>query len=326
MRFVVCGEALIDLLQLAPQSDDEGGDGSRPYFRTLWEAQSAGGPMNTAVALAQLGDDVQFLGRFSTDVYADQLTRHLEDCRVGLDLAVTAPGQPTSLAVVSLDAHGKATYVFHFEQTANFAWTPDDLPQLGADDWLHVASLATVVEPGASVLLAWLAGSTCSLSYDINVRPSVITDPHAYWRAVVPWLSVCATKRALVKASDDDVAFLGQGSGHTGTPVEIAQAWVRELGLTRFVITLGPDGAAAVESDGTVVTVPGHQVDVADTVGAGDTFMAGMLDALGSSAGIEDAMRQGSMASAFVVTRTGAQPPTRAELTDFARDRGEPTG
>jgi len=320
MRFVVCGEALIDLLQLP---DPDGPGDRRPHFRTLWEAQSAGGPMNTAVALAQLDDDVQFLGRLSTDVYADQLRRHLVDCQVGLDLATTVPGQPTSLAVVSLDEQAKASYVFHFENTANFGWALADLPSLEPEDWLHIASLATVVEPGASTLLAWTAGLPCRLSYDINVRPSVIEDPVAYWRAVSPWLSVCAAQGGLVKASDDDIAFLGRGSGHSGTPVEIARSWVRELGLHRMVITLGPDGAAAVEADGTVVTVSGHAVSVNDTVGAGDTFMAGLLDALGDGADLDAALRQGVLASAFVVTRAGAQPPTRAELDRFAQDRAD---
>lgn len=322
MRFVVCGEALIDLLQLPPAADR--GSTEPPHFRSLWEAQSAGGPMNTAVALAQLDADVQFLGRFSTDVYAEQLHRHLDDCRVGLDLATSVPGQPTSLAVVSLDGEGKASYVFHFENTANFGWATADLPSLPSDTWLHIASLATVVEPGASVLLAWVAGLSCQLSYDINVRPSVIPDPDRYWRSVVPWLSVCAAKQALVKASDDDIAFLGTGSGHTGSPVEIARAWVRELGLHRVVVTLGPDGAAVVEADGSVHAVKGHQVELVDTVGAGDTFMAGLLDGLGRGADIADAMRQGALASAFVVTRSGAQPPTRAELAEFARGRGGP--
>lgn len=309
MRFVVCGEALIDLFPRPTAGDDAAGR----HFRSLWEAQSAGGPMNTAIALGRLDDQVSFLGRLSNDVYGAQLRAHLADNRVALDLAVDSD-QATSLAVVSLDDAGKASYVFHFADTANFGWRPHELPALGESDWLHIASLATVIDPGASVLLDWARGCPGPVSYDINVRPTVISDPAAYWQLVLPWLEVCARPGGVVKASDDDIAFLAGGSGHRGDPVAVARAWVRELGLDRVVVTLGPHGAACVQRDGSVIRVPGCAVDVADTVGAGDTFSAGLIDALAAGADIEQALRRGVAASAVVVTRSGAQPPTRAEL------------
>ncbi len=136
--------------------------------------------MNTAVALGRLGCPVEFLGRLSTDVFGDQLRRYVAHAGVGLDLAVTSD-QATSVAVVSLDSAGKASYVFHFADTANFGWRPEELPTLDAGSWLHIASLATVVEPGARTLLDWVAGSGARFSFDANVRSSVITDPVEYW-------------------------------------------------------------------------------------------------------------------------------------------------
>ena len=145
VRFVVCGETLIDLVR-----SDEAGDS----FSSTWLALSAGGPMNSAVALGKLGTDAHFLGRLSSDAFGMQLRGHIEAAGVSLDLA-TESSQATSIAVVSLDAEGGASYTFHFADTANFGWQFEDLPSLSADDWLHIASLACVVSPGGDVLLDW---------------------------------------------------------------------------------------------------------------------------------------------------------------------------
>src|SRR5215203_5483693 len=167
-RFVVCGEALIDLVQ--PDT------ASRDSFSSTWLALSAGGPMNSAVALGKLGADTHFLGRLSRDAFGRQLRQHILEANVQLDLA-TESSQATSIAVVSLDEKGVASYTFHFNDTANFGWQIDDLPDLNIDDWLHIASLSCVVSPGAEVLLDWCRGSKSEASYDINVRPTLITDP-----------------------------------------------------------------------------------------------------------------------------------------------------
>ncbi|HET9649643.1 MAG TPA: PfkB family carbohydrate kinase, partial [Microlunatus sp.] len=195
-RFVVCGESLIDLIQAAEQP---GGN-----FSSTWLALSAGGPMNSAVALSRLGADTHFLGRFSRDSFGRQLTSYISEAGVALDLA-TESSQSTSIAVVSLDQDGVASYTFHFAETANFGWQSEDLPNLGSDDFLHIASLATVVSPGAQVLLDWAAHLTCRISYDINVRPTVITDPDEYWEHVRPWLRTVGVHHGIVKASDEDV-------------------------------------------------------------------------------------------------------------------------
>jgi fructokinase len=135
-RFVVCGETLIDLIR-SP-------DGPQDAATSTWSALSAGGPMNSAVALGRLGVPTHFLGRLSTDTFGQQLRRYIDGARVQLDLAVES-SQATSLAIVSLDQQGVASYTFHFAETANFGWQPDELPALIADDWLHIASLSCVV-------------------------------------------------------------------------------------------------------------------------------------------------------------------------------------
>ena len=203
-RFVVCGETLIDLVQSEAADADS--------FSSTWLALSAGGPMNSAVALGKLGGDTHFLGRISRDAFGRQLRQHILEANVKLDLA-TESSQATSIAVVSLDELGVASYTFHFHDTANFGWQIDDLPELSSDDWLHIASLSCIVSPGAEVLLDWMRDVRAGVSYDINVRPTVITDPDAYWSKVQPWLRAVGRRGGIVKASDEDIKFLAEAAG-----------------------------------------------------------------------------------------------------------------
>jgi fructokinase len=321
-RFVVCGEALIDLVR--PDT------ASRDSFSSTWLALSAGGPMNSAVALGKLGADTHFLGRLSRDAFGRQLRQHILEANVQLDLA-TESSQATSIAVVSLDEKGVASYTFHFNDTANFGWQIDDLPELNVDDWLHIASLSCVVSPGAEVLLDWMRGVKSGVSYDINVRPPVITDPDVYWTKVQPWLRVVGRRQGIVKASDEDINFLakaaasgaGQGGGESGSdPVELAGRWVEEYGLGLVVITLGPGGGAAVEPGGNITRVPGFPTKVVDTVGAGDTFMAGFLDGyVKLQLGLAAALERGTAAASIVCSRRGPQPPTSAEVDDLIAEK-----
>jgi fructokinase len=307
-RFVVCGETLIDLVQ--------GGSGTGDSFRSSWEALSAGGPMNSAVALGKLGDDVHFLGRISTDAFGRQLREHITRAGVELDLA-TESSQATSIAVVSLDEEGVASYTFHFAETANFGWQVDDLPTLTSDDWLHIASLSCVVSPGAEVLLDWMRTVSSGVSYDINVRPTVISDPEAYWAKVQPWLRAVGRRGGVVKASDEDIKFLAK-AGFGGDPLELAASWVEQYGLGLAVVTLGAGGGAAVEPGGAVTRVQGFPTRVVDTVGAGDTFMAGFLDGhVQRQLPLAESLRRGAAAASIVCSRQGAQPPTTAEVNDL---------
>lgn len=311
-RFVVCGETLIDLVK------DE--DAPSDTFSSSWLALSAGGPMNTAVALGLLGNPTQFLGRISTDDFGRQLRGHIERAGVQLDLAVTTD-EFTSLAVVSLDEQGKASYAFHFDQTANFRWQPDELPALSADDWLHIASLALVVEPGAEVLLDWVRGTSAPISIDINVRPTVISDPAEYWRRVQPWVALVGERGGIVKASDDDLAFLARAGGGADWK-QLAEGYRTEHGVGHVLVTRGEGGASALPREGDWVDVAGFPTEVLDTVGAGDTFMAGFLDGfVARGAGLSDALTRGAAAASIVCGRKGAQPPSTEEVDALVATR-----
>ena len=304
MRFVVCGEALIDLMP----------EGGGTPAESPWVARSGGGPLNSATALARLGKDTHFLGRLSSDAFGVQLRSHLEAAGVSLDLAV-ATDDATSVAVVSLDDQGKASYAFHFHGTSNFNWHADEFPTLGGDDWLHFGSIGAVIGAGAKNVLDFVSRTDAAVSFDINVRPSTLPDRAEYFSRVSDLMAAVGSGGGIVKASDEDIAWLVDDDSD---PLGYAEGWAAEYGLALFLVTLGPDGAAAVWPDGRRAQVPGHRVEVVDTVGAGDTFMAGFLSAYTvNPRDVEAALRRGAGAAALVCTREGAQPPTAEELDAF---------
>lgn len=303
-RIVVCGEALIDFVPVASPPDTR---------VSSWRALSAGGPMNTAIGLARLGTPVEFLGRLGDDAFATQIRAHVASNGVGTTLAVNTP-EPTSLAIVSLDPAGKASYTFHFAGTANFGWRPEELPRLASGDWLHIASLVTIVPPGNDALLAWVREGTGPMSLDVNVRPTVEPDLASYWRRVEPWLHAVGARGGLVKGSDEDFELLAAASGLPTDAAALAQALCTRYGVRWAVITLGADGAVAYGPDGPVA-IPSPPVRLVDTIGAGDTFMAGLLDGLVTRGlPLTDALRRGARAAALVCEREGADPPTAAEV------------
>lgn len=228
-----------------------------------------GGPANTAAALARLGTRVRFLGRLSGDVFGELFRERLAG--VDLSYAIDA-GEPSTLAVASLDEDGKARYSFHAEGTADWQWAEAELGGAALDGMrcLHTGSLALVRPPGREAVEAFAAAAATrvTVSVDPNVRPS-LADREAY--AVERW---CAFADVL-RLSDEDLEFL-----RPGEPVErVCDGW-HEAGARLVVVTKGAEGAL-VSLGGKRVTVPAVKVDVVDTVGAGDAFTAGLLHWLG---------------------------------------------
>ncbi|MDR0959497.1 MAG: carbohydrate kinase [Propionibacteriaceae bacterium] len=318
-KVLVCGETLIDLLPQGSGSPEE----------SLWRGRSAGGPLNSAVALARLGRSVGLVTRLGADAFAAQLGAFIVE--QGIDAtAVVHSNDATPLAIVSLDDEGKASYVFHFTGTAAFGWKPDELPEPDPGTWLHLASLGWVVEPGATVLREWLSRTASQwggLSYDINVRPHVIPDPSAYWRLVRPIVETVGRAGGVIKASDDDLAFLAPAIASTipGTlPYDeqdpsaaartIAEHWARAHNTT-VVVTLGADGSLAATSESTIFCPP-VAVNVVDTVGAGDAFMAGFLDSHLAGGSLEVALHHGAIIAGLTCQQVGANPPAAETVDD----------
>ena len=172
----------------------------------------------------------------------------------------------------------------------------------------------TVVGPGDEALLAWVRAGAGPLSLDVNVRPTVLPDLTAYWGRVEPWLEAVGRRGGLVKGSDEDFALLAGASGLPTAPEALVVALRERYGARWAVLTRGADGAVAAGPDG-VVSVPSPPVRLVDTIGAGDTFMAALLDALVlGGLPLAEALGRATAAAALVCEREGADPPTRAEL------------
>ena len=301
MALAVVGESLVDILVAA--------DGER--------VERAGGScLNVAVAAARLGATTTLVTQLGDDDRGDLIRRHAAGSDVDLRASRTRSGR-TATATARIGDGGAATYDFDLE------WAP---PSLRVEDLptppraLHIGSLGTTLAPGdetvAELVEAVSAQAGAVVSYDPNVRPSFITDPAAALAGVRSW----AARADLVKLSDEDCEHLSPGSD----PGELAASLLG--GRTRLVVlTRGGEGATAYAEDLTL-SVEAPAAEVADTVGAGDTFSAALLAALLAEHRLGDdawyreellvrrVLTSAAAAAAVTVTRPGADPPRLAEL------------
>ena len=299
MTIWVCGEVLIDLIP--------GADGVRI-------GHVGGGPANTAKALARLGRDVQFIAGISTDVDGVAARKELLEDEVKLDLALTSD-KPTCLAIVSLDSNGSASYEFKIAGTATFDFSLDWLPDPARykPNVLHIGTLATVIQPGADVLYDWAlrVAEFAPIVFDPNIRPAVLADRDLYEAAVEKWAAISS----VIKVSDDDLAWLYPGQNYA----DVAARWIND-GAALVVVTRGAQGIIGFTSEGPV-EVEGAKITVADTVGAGDTVGAIIVEAMiekGILALNGDVLRatlhRAAVAAGITCSRKGAQPPYKHEL------------
>jgi fructokinase len=294
----VVGEVLIDLL---PEGTDR-----KPVV--------GGGPANTAKALAKLGIDTQFMDGISTDGYGQMAKDELVNAGVKLDY-VKYSDKPTCLAIVSISDLGSATYEFVIENTATFDFTHDWLPNPHTDrpSLLHVGTLASVIEPGASVLFEWAqsVAKVAPIVFDPNIRPAVISDRKQYLAQVERWVEISSA----VKVSDEDINWLYPSIGVE----QIINDWLTK-GPSLIVVTHGDKGLTGYRINERV-SVDAVKVKVADTVGAGDTVGAILVEAvvkdgLDNLTGVrlETMLKRAAKAAAITVSRVGANPPTSEEL------------
>ncbi len=301
-----CGEALIDMV---PQ---DGGEGPQAFVPHV-----GGAVLNTAVALARLGAEAGFLSGISTDLFGARIAAALEENGVDISLAHRS-ARPTTLAFVTL-VDGQARYAFYDENTAGRLLSERDLPARMDVDACFFGGISLAVEPCALTYeaLSERLAADKPMMLDPNVRPGFIADPEVYrariWRMI--------ERSDIVKVSDEDLAWLIEGGS-----LEDRAGALLDRGPSLVCVTRGAAGVTGF-SAGDPVTVASRQVEVVDTIGAGDTFNAGVLaslaeqglldkDALRSiaPAQIETALTLGAAAAAITVSRSGANPPTRAEL------------
>jgi fructokinase len=294
----VAGEVLIDLI---PEGAER-----KPIV--------GGGPANIAKALANLGVDTQFIDGISSDEYGQMAKDELVASGVKLDY-VKYSDKPTCLAIVLLSDSGSASYEFVIENTANFDFTPDWLPNPQSERplLLHIGTLATAIEPGASILFEWAqsVAKVAPIVFDPNIRPAVISDRKEYVIQVERWISISSA----VKVSDEDIKWL-----YPSLEIEqVVNNWLAS-GPSLIVVTYGDKGLAGYLI-GEKVIVEAVKVVVADTVGAGDTVGAILVEAIVkdgldtlSGVRLEMMLKRAAKAAAITVSRSGANPPTLKEI------------
>ena len=304
---ICCGEALIDML---PRQSSDGDDVFLPV--------PGGAIFNTAIGLGRLGEPAGFVSGLSTDMFGDQLVEALQHSRVDTSLAIRSD-RPTTLAFVRL-TDGHATYSFFDENSAGRMVRVEDLPDLpDGVEALHFGAISLIPEPCGSAYEALMqrhAGDAV-ISLDPNIRPGFITDEMAH-RARMERMVALSD---IVKVSDEDLDWLAPDR----SAEETIKAWLAE-GCAIVLITRGAEGVD-VHTRQSAFQVAARKVDVVDTVGAGDTFNAGLLAGLRraghlkkialatiSEQNLRPAVDLAVRVAAHVVGQAGANPPWQEEL------------
>ena len=301
---ILCGgDALIDFVPITR-------DGEEAFV-----PRPGGAVLNTATALARLWQEVTFLGGVSTDLFGDQLIRHME--REGIEPAhITRTQNDSTLAFVTL-AGGEARYAFYDDTSAGRRWTGIDT--VPAADCLHIASVTLIADPSASAYadLAERVSPEMVVSLDPNCRPTLIRD-HAPYAARIKRIAAVSH---IVRFSDEDFEYLYPDADEG----EVAKDLLS--GRTALIlISRGPDGATAYWKGGRS-DIPARTVDLADSIGAGDTFHAGVLTALAQAGRlthdalatldrttVDTALQFASTAAALNCERSGCNPPDLAHV------------
>ena len=302
IRGLVIGESLIDIVD----SDEHVG----------------GSPLNVAVGLARLGRDVDFLTYIADDAYGRRITEYLNAAGVQL-VSESRTAERTATARSTIAEDGSADYVFDLD--CQLSGTPPVAPPL----FVHTGSIAAVQDPGCLAVAALIDTYRVSatVTFDPNVRPSLIADRDLARERI----DHLVERSDIVKVSEEDLRWIDPDR----PPERIAQTWLA-LGPAIVAVTMADRGAAAVCAAG-VARVPARPVQVVDTVGAGDAFMVGLIDALWASDllgaqrraelaaldldALTAALEAAGAAAALTVGRAGADLPDRAALDAAARQR-----
>ncbi|MCP3442971.1 carbohydrate kinase [Bradyrhizobium sp. CCGUVB14] len=306
---ISCGDALIDFV---PTKTPDGREAVMPAV--------GGSCLNVAIGIARLGAPTGFVGGISTDLFGRMIADHAAASNVELGLATRSDHQ-TTLAFVRIVA-GESHYAFYDAETATRSWTfrRGSIP-FNTIEALHVGSTTLVNDQGAAETKALIADARASstISFDPNCRPNLVKDKPAYLARMTEF----AASADLMKMSDVDFAYLfGE------EPYQQRAAALLAQGTSLVVITRGNNGAVAWHAKAGQIEVEAPKVEVADTIGAGDSFQAALLFALHKQGrlvrqrlkdiGADELRRALSFAAncaGLTCTRPGADPPWSREIS-----------
>ncbi|MDE5440970.1 carbohydrate kinase [Bradyrhizobium sp. CSA207] len=306
---ISCGDALIDFV---PTRSGDGREAAMPAV--------GGSCLNVAIGMARLGAPTGFVGGISTDMFGRMIADHAASSNVELGLATRSDHQ-TTLAFVRIVA-GESHYAFYDAETATRSWTyRRGTIAFDTVEALHVGSTTLVNDRGAAETKALIADAQASstISFDPNCRPNLVRDKPAYLERMAEF----ARHADLIKMSDVDFAYL-YGEEHW----QQRASTLLEQGTSLVVITRGNNGAIAWHAEAGQIEVAAPQVEIADTIGAGDSFQAALLFALHkqrrlvreqlkhiSTAELRRALFFAANCAGLTCTRPGADPPWSHEIT-----------
>ncbi len=304
---VCCGEALIDFL---PAQTLEGAKAFQPF--------NGGSIYNVAIALGRLGHDVGYLGGLSEDFFGQMLVEGLKASNVDLSY-VAMSARASMLAFVNLK-DGQPQYAFVDEGSAARMLSTEQIAKISDQvTTLHFGSISLINEPVASTLeqLAKINKDRCIISLDPNIRPTVVVDRETYLARLERMIALAD----IIKISDEDMDWIYPNADHKS----YVRKWL-EQGTALVIITRGSEGATAFTNIHEI-DQPVEKITVSDTVGAGDTFTAGLLSSLEQQGLLQreklahisakqwkQATKLAAHAAAITVSRAGANPPWRHEI------------
>jgi fructokinase len=318
---ILCiGEAVIDMFQK-----------NTPEFGEVFYPLPGGCCYNTSIAIGRLGVPVAFIGRISKSFFGDIQKRRLQENNVRDDFIILCDLNPI-LSFIKTSKNEQPQYAFYDESTADRGLLTDELPPLPSTaECIVFGSISMVMEPIATtieeLILREAALNTTEqkkvIAFDPNIRPFMIKDKNLYMKRFAKWAGVCT----VAKISCEDFEYIFPDS----EPEEALKKML-DMGTRLTIVTLGPKGATALlkRDNGSIIRVhtPGiYLPEVADTVGAGDTFFGAFLARLQqtgklshnaivnlSEAELLDALTFANKAAAFVCTQNGAEPPTLQQI------------
>jgi len=316
MAILCAGEILFDFISKSPNK----GLGESELF----EKRPGGSPFNVAVGLAKLGADVSFLTKIAQDQFGKFLFEYLKENGVNTDYSFRAEGLKTCLAFAAVDAQGKAEYEFYRDNAADTRLELKDIANLQYEKFniFHFGSIALIDEPTSSTLTRLFDNFISRgllTSFDPNVRKSLLKNRESYNNLVKSIIK----KVDILKMSDDDLFYI---TGKEDVEEAISTLSINEGSI--LFVTLGSKGSL-VYKDGIIERVPGYKVKVVETVGCGDSFMAGILYKLRNlskkdfySISVEELVDYANFANkcaAVVATKQGAANamPTLSEVRQF---------
>lgn len=313
--FIICGEALIDIFV----------DDNSKSVQTSFPLQASvgGSPFNVAIGLARLGQHVSLLTGLSTDIFGQRLSSVLVSEGVSQELIVKKDS-PSTVAFIEKNKEGVPSYLFLGEGAADRSLSTADIDiQMDTPTAIHLGSYSIVAQPTADSLLGLVKNFSgkCLISLDPNIRAIVEPDMKV-WQIRVEELVTLAD---IVKISDEDLELLYPDNA----PEDILEKWL-DTGLKMIVLTRGGEGSTLWSSQAKV-NVATPNITVIDTVGAGDTYQAALLESLGnliadhgyewatqlSSDKLTEIGSYAAAAAAITCSRQGADLPTKSEILAF---------